>query len=145
MGLTRNRDLPPLQQLLLVIVMVLLSAGLWYGWFAWDTEYYLDASTGEMAGPYRVWQGVGAFLCGIVVMIVAYRTLHIGVALVVLPASFTLAWISTAAADDVTGLWMVGAIMVAVGSFLGAAVLLSLTAAVDSLSREPSIPPSSAE
>lgn len=55
MGLTRNRDLPPLQQVLLVLLVALLSAGLWYGWFAWDTDYHYDAAAGRTVGPYQVW------------------------------------------------------------------------------------------
>ena len=135
MGLTRNRDLPLLQQVLLVVLMALLSAALWYGWFAWDTEYHYDADAGGTTGPYQLWQGVGAFFCGLVVLAIAYRTLHFAVALLVLPASFTLAWISTASAMDTSGLWAVGAILVAVGTTLGTAVLLGIAAGIEALGR----------
>jgi uncharacterized membrane protein len=69
-------------------------------------------------------------LCGIVVAGLAYRLLPFSVALLVLPVSFTLAWIGTAAVSDATGLWMVGAILVAFGTTLGAVVLLGIAAAV---------------
>ncbi|WP_434993230.1 hypothetical protein [Arthrobacter sp. Ld5] len=55
--------------------------------------------------------------------------------MLVLPASFTVAWISTAAAADVTGLWLVGAVLVAVGSVTGAALMLGMAAAVDATRR----------
>ncbi|MBG6215614.1 hypothetical protein IWX75_000051 [Arthrobacter sp. CAN_A6] len=137
MHLTRTRHRSPAQQWAAVIVIALLSAGLWFGWFAWDTEYQYDAAAGRMAGPYATWQGVGAFLCGIVVVGLAYRLLRFVVALLVLPASFTLAWISTAAATDVTGLWVVGAVLVAFGTTLGSAVLLGIAAAVESTGKNP--------
>jgi hypothetical protein len=76
---------------------------------------------------------VAAFLCGIVVVGLAYRLLHFVVALLVLPASFTLAWISTASAMDTSGLWAVGAVLVAFGTTFGTAVMLGLAAAVETI------------
>jgi hypothetical protein len=115
-----------------VLLIGVLSAGLWYGWFAWDTEYQYDRSTGRMGGPYAVWQGVGAFLCSIPVFWLAQRLLRFVVAFLVIPSCFTFAWVTTAAATDVTGLWLVGAILVGFGSAVGSAVMLGLIAAVDS-------------
>lgn len=63
MRLTRDPRRPPARQAVLVLVIGGLSAALWYGWFAWNTEYQDDPATGRMAGPYAVWQGVAAFLC----------------------------------------------------------------------------------
>ena len=135
MHLTRIRHRPPVQQWLLVILVALLSSALWFGWFSWDTEYHYNAATGETGGPYQLWQGVGAFFYGLVVVALAHRLLHFVVALLVLPASFTLAWISTASSMDTSGLWAVGAVLVAVGTTVGSAVLLGLAAAVETLGR----------
>ncbi|MFC3299388.1 hypothetical protein FJV46_13475 [Arthrobacter agilis] len=115
----------------LVLLIGVLSAALWYGWFAWDTEYQYDRATGRMGGPYAIWQGVGAFVCSIFVFWLAQRLLRFIVAFLVMPSCFTLAWITTAASADVTGLWLVGAILVAVGSAMGSAVMLGLITAVD--------------
>ena len=131
--MTRSRDRPPLEQWSFVVLICLLSAGLWFGWFGWDAEYQYDAATGEMTGPYEIWQGVAAFLCGIVVVGLAYRLVHFVVALLVIPISFTLAWISTASTLDSSGLWVVGAILVALGTTLGTAVMLGTAAAVDAI------------
>ena len=131
MHLTRNRDRPAAQQWASVALIAVLSAGLWFGWFAWDTEYQYDAATGRMGGPYAVWQGVGAFLCSIVVVWFASRLLRFAVALLVIPASFTFAWITTAAATDVTGLWIVGAVLIAFGTTVGAAAMLAIAAPVE--------------
>ncbi len=133
MRLTRSRDWSPLEQWSAVILIALLSAGLWFGWFAWDAEYQSDPVTGETTGPYEVWQGIGAFLCGLPVIGLAYRLLHFGVALLVLTAAFTLAWISTAFALATGPLWVIGAIYVAFGTTLGTAVMLGLAAAVETI------------
>jgi hypothetical protein len=133
MRLTRSRDWSPLEQWSAVVLIGLLSAGLWFSWFGWDTEYQSDPVTGETSGPYARWQAVAAFLCGIVVVGLAYRLLHFVVALLVLPASFTLAWISTASAMDTSGLWAVGAVLVAFGTTFGTAVMLGLAAAVETI------------
>ncbi|THJ68604.1 hypothetical protein E8P82_01470 [Arthrobacter echini] len=133
MRLTRDRRRPPAQQFAWVALFAVLSAGLWFGWFAWDTEYQFNSATAEMTGPYAVWQGVGAFLCGIVVVGFAYRILFFPVALLVLPASFTIAWSTTAAAEDYSGLWVIGAILVAFGSTAGIALLLGVAALIEKI------------
>lgn len=135
MRLTRSRDWAPLEQWAAVILIGLLSAGLWFGWFGWDAEYQTDPVTGEKTGPYEIWQGVAAFLCGIVVVGLAYRLLHFVVALLVLPAAFTLAWISTASAMAISGLWAVGAALVAFGTTFGTAAMLGLAAAVETIGK----------
>jgi hypothetical protein len=140
MRLTRSRDWSPLEQWSAVVLIALLSAGLWFGWFGWDTEYQSDPDTGEMTGPYEIWQGVSAFLCGIVVVGLAYRLLHFVVALFELPASFTLAWISTASAVDSGGLWAVGAVLVAFGTTFGAAAMLGIAAAVETIGKRERTP-----
>ncbi len=134
MRLTRSRDWSLLEQGSAVILIGLLSAGLWFGWFAWDTEYQSDPVTGETTGPYEIWQGIGAFLCGLPVIGLAYRLLHFIVALLVLPTAFTLAWISTASVVATDPLWVVGAVLVAFGTTSGTAAMLGLAAAIETIS-----------
>lgn len=86
-----------------------------------------------MTGPYEIWQAVAAFLCGVVVVGLAYRLLRFVVALLVIPVSFTLAWMSTASAMDSSGLWVVGAILVALGTTFGTAGMLGTAAAVEAI------------
>lgn len=78
---------------------------------------------------------MAAFLCGVLVVGLAYRFLHFVVALLVIPASFTLAWVGTASAMDSSGLWVVGAILVALGTTLGTAVMLGTAAAVEAMGK----------
>jgi hypothetical protein len=132
MHLTRDRDRPAQQQVALVVLVGVLSAVLWFGWFAWDTEYQYSHMTGHMEGPYAVWQGVGALLCGVPVFWLSQRLLLFRVSLWVISGCFTCAWITTAALTDATGLWLVGAIFVGFCSLAGSAVMLGLVTAVDS-------------
>lgn len=55
MRLTRSRNWSVLEQCSAVILVALLSAGLWLGWFAWDTEYQIDPDTGDSATPHRLY------------------------------------------------------------------------------------------
>jgi hypothetical protein len=132
MRLTRDRARPARQQVALVVLVGVLSAALWYGWFAWDTEYQYSHLTGRTEGPYAIWQGVGALLCSIPVFWSAQRLLRFGVSFSVMPGCFTFAWITTAASTDETGLWLIGAVLVGFGSLVGSAVMLGLITAVDS-------------
>lgn len=137
MHLTNNRRSSPLKQWGFIALFGLLAVGLWFGWFAWDTEYQYhgyQGTLGERTGPYEVWQGVGAFLCSLPVIALAYRVLRFWVALVVLPVSFTLAWISTASAMATGPLWVVGAIYMAFGTTSGVAIMLAIAAGIETFS-----------
>ncbi|MBO0596711.1 hypothetical protein I2485_04450 [Nesterenkonia sp. E16_7] len=116
------------------VFVILGSAGAWFAWMGWDQEYQVDPVTGLASGPYEAWQVIG---CGITLLAVAVPASwgrHWKAALL-LPPSFTLAWSVTAAAEDMTGLWMVGAVMVLIGSSLGTAAILGVTGAVESVLR----------
>ncbi|PRZ16703.1 hypothetical protein [Nesterenkonia sandarakina] len=125
------------------IFVILGSAGAWFAWMGWDQEYQVDPMTGLEHGPYEAWQVIG---CGVTLLAVALPASwgRHWKSVLLLPPSFTVAWSVTAAAEDVTGLWMVGAIMVLIGSSVGAAVVLGVTSGVESRDRrlrKPGIPP----
>lgn len=125
------------------IFVTLGSAGAWFAWLGWDQEYQVDPVTGMAHGPYEAWQVIG---CGVTLLAVALPASwgRHWKSVLLLPPSFTVAWSETAAAEDLTGLWMVGAIMVLIGSSVGAAVVLGVTSGVESRVRrlrKPGIPP----
>ena len=120
----------PLSQKLLRLLgwsafVVLGSAGSWFVWMGWDQTYWVDSTTGLEHGPYRVWQVI---TCGITLLAVAVWTSRgrYWPTVLLLPPSFTAAW-SVTASEDITGLWMVGAIMVGFGSTLGTLIVLGIT------------------
>lgn len=111
-----------------VIACLLLVAGLtaltWYGWLGHDHEYQVDAA-GVAHGPYETWQVVG---CALTLLALALVTALLSRPNLVfaIPVALTLAWSIDAASQDETGLWIVGAFMVLVGSTAVAAVLVGL-------------------
>lgn len=124
----RDRRTPPRGSLRLlgwVAFVVLGSAAAWFGWMGWDQEYWVDPDTGMEHGPYRAWQVIG---CGVTLVALAVWTSRsrFWPTVLLLPPSFTLAWSVTASEDD-TGLWLVGAIMVAIGSTVGTLIVLGAT------------------
>ncbi|GAA1140182.1 hypothetical protein [Nesterenkonia lutea] len=104
--------------------VILGSAASWFAWMGWDQEYWVDSATGLEHGPYRAWQVIG---CGITLVAIAiWTSIHrCWPTVLLLPPSFTLAW-SVTASEDSTGLWVVGAIMVLVGSTVGTLIILGI-------------------
>lgn len=94
----------------------------------WDRSYDRDPVTGELSGPYELWQVVG---CAVVLAFIALaggrflmvlsgkRSCCITVTVAAMTIGFTAAWSYGAATLDSTGanLWPIGAVMVAVGVF----------------------------
>lgn len=103
------------------LLVAAASAGAWLAWMGWDDEYQVDAA-GNASGPYEVWQVVGCALTLIVLAVLAAWLWRPWAVVVIAPIAFTLAWSVTAARSDDSGLWAVGAIMVLVGTVVGAIV-----------------------
>jgi peptidoglycan/LPS O-acetylase OafA/YrhL len=101
-----------------------------YGAFlGWDQHKDVDPATGSVSGPYQAWQVVG---CGAVLAALAFETGRRGrpwLASVVMPVVLTLCFSVDAATDpDADGLWPIGAALVAIGSFAGAAAVAAVGA-----------------
>lgn len=126
MHLTRDPRRSPPHQLGIVVALAVLTAALWWGWFAWDSEYQVDPETGVASGPYEVWQGVGCAICAVVLVAAALQWLRPAVVILVMPPAFTLAFAGTAVPADETGLSGVGVVLVALGTVLGVALLVGL-------------------
>ncbi|WP_198144676.1 hypothetical protein [Nesterenkonia jeotgali] len=114
------------------VFVILGSAGAWFAWMGWDQEYQVDPVTGLAHGPYEAWQVIG---CGITLLAVAVPASwgRHWKSVLLLPPSFTVAWSVTAASEDSSGLWLVGAIMVLIGSSLGTAVVLGVAGGAERL------------
>ncbi|MCA2214856.1 hypothetical protein [Jidongwangia harbinensis] len=103
----------------------------WWGWLGGDTTKELDPVTGNETGPYSAMQVAGCVLTLSAVLVVAVLA---GVprrpAAAVMTVSFTVAWTVQAAAADDSGLYLVGAILVAAGMTVGTAAVVLLTGLV---------------
>lgn len=107
----------------LAAVVALLAAACWFAWMGWDAEYQTDPVTGEVSGPYEAWQVLGCVLSLVLVTVPAVRVLGGRRAVLVVTAAFTVAWSIAPAATDESGLWLVGAILVLVGTAAGTSLV----------------------
>lgn len=109
-----------------VITVGLLAAGCfaaYWAWLGWDNTYQTDPQTGVASGPYETWQVAGCVLTLAAIAITAGIARRATLAVATMPPAFTAAWAIPAAAEDETGLYGVGAIMILVGMLAGSAVL----------------------
>lgn len=122
---------------LVALALAVFAAGMWFAWLGWDHEYY--EVDGVAQGPYRPWQVIGCGVSIVVATVVAYLRVRSWWAVVPLAAAATLGfavpWAVDAAGSDESGLWVVGLLFLLVGSGLGLAVLLTVTAAIVSARR----------
>ncbi|MBO0596712.1 hypothetical protein I2485_04445 [Nesterenkonia sp. E16_7] len=109
--------------------VVLGTAGSWFGTLAllpWHLGYTYDPATGVEHGPPVPWQFL---VCGVLLLGIAVVTSwnRYWPTVLLLPPSLTLAWSVTASNEDITGLWLVGAGFMAIGSVMGTLVVLGIT------------------
>jgi hypothetical protein len=112
------------------VVLAATTVLTWWLWLGRDTEYQIDAN-GVESGPYTTGQVAGCVLT-LLVLLVAAVLLGVRplVAAAAMTIAFTVAWTVQAGASDETGLFMVGAIMVLVGSAVGTSVVAVATHAI---------------
>jgi len=105
---------------------ILLPAGaslaLWAAWLGWDQHRDVQPD-GTTTGPYQAWQVIGLVLTLLVPLYWAASRQHTAAAVVGTTAGLTVAayydW-----SDDASGLFMVGVVLVMLGS-LGATAAVS--------------------
>ena len=115
------------------LAVAVLSAALWFAWMGWDTEYDVDPVTQVSSGPYQAWQVLG---CGVTLLLLLVGALLLRVtplvACAAMTVAFTAAWTTTAASQDDTGLFVVGAVLVLLGLAAATAVVALVTTRVRS-------------
>lgn len=114
------------------LALGLFAAMMWYAWLGWDHEYYLV--DGVAQGPYRAWQVLG---CGLSITLAAvlaclwvrgvWANFVLAGAAVI---GIAVPWAVNAAANDDSGLWVVGLFFLLIGGGTGLVLLLSVVAAV---------------
>ncbi|MFG3686596.1 hypothetical protein [Micromonospora sp. NPDC047740] len=105
------------------LLLAAATVGAWWAWLGWETGYTVDPATGATSGPYAVWQVAGCVLT--LALIAAVGGWWRGPWLVapVMTVAFTAAWARHAASTDATGLWAVGAALVAIGTAIGSTLV----------------------
>ena len=107
-------------------LLVLGTAAAYLALLGWDQALDVDPATGSGTGPYQAWQVV--VLAAVLVGLAAWAVSQPAPRLVlVVPAVLTVCWTVDAATDtDGDGLWPIGAVLVATGSFPVAGLLLAV-------------------
>ncbi|MFJ1541531.1 hypothetical protein ACIODS_23555 [Micromonospora chalcea] len=101
------------------LLLALATAGAWVAWLSWESGWTVDPQTGDMSGPYAVWQVAAAVLTLGALAAVGGWWLNIWLVAPVMTVAFTVPWAVHAASTDDTGLWAVGAALVAIGTTIG--------------------------
>ncbi|WP_134661385.1 MULTISPECIES: hypothetical protein [unclassified Amycolatopsis] len=108
------------------VVLAGLTFATWWSWLGSDTTYQVDPVTGNRTGPYEPWQVAGCVLCLVVLAVAGTMIrLHRWVVVVVMSVVFTVAWSGAAISADRSGMWGVGALMVAIGMVAGSYAVVS--------------------
>ena len=105
-------------------------AGIYVAFLGWDQAMDVDPVTGRLTGPYSTGQVIA---CGAAYLLVAVvgGIRSASVTALVAPVTFTLLWSVDAATDPLDqGLWPIGAVMVAVGTGIGAKLAATSGAAL---------------
>ncbi len=111
-----------------------LGALTWAAWLGWDRTASYDVITGTVQTPYVTLQVLGcALTVGLVTAFLAARG-HPVAAATGVGLGFWVVWTAWASSTDGSGLWAVGAVMLAVGLSVGTAVSAALGAWIGSAS-----------
>ncbi|MET9421130.1 hypothetical protein ABZY06_10390 [Streptomyces sp. NPDC006540] len=117
-------------QLAAGLVLAAVTAGAWAAWLGWDQQRDVQPD-GTTTGPYEAWQVIGLVLTLLALVYGAVSRDYIA-AVAGIPVGLTAAayydW-----SDDSSGLFMVGVVMVMVGSL---AVTAGVAAVIACLTRD---------
>jgi hypothetical protein len=105
------------------LILAAVTVAAWWAWLGWDTGYTVDPETGAVSGPYAVWQVVGCALTLALIAAAGGWWLSPWLVVPVMTVAFTAVWARHAASTDGTGLWAVGAALVAIGTAVGSTVV----------------------
>lgn len=98
-----------------VLLAVVLGALTWAAWLGWDRTASFDVVTDSVQYPYVTLQVVGCAVTVLLAMVVLAARGRSVAAPIGVAVGFWLAWTVDAASQDDTGLFGVGAIMLAFG------------------------------
>lgn len=129
----RNQPLRRVPQLLPTLVLAGVSMAAWAAWLGWDQHYDVQPD-GTSTGPYEAWQVIGLVLTVLVPVYWAASRRYVASAVLGTTAALTIAafldW-----SNDSTGQFMVGVVMVMMGSLAATALASNI---ITSVRRPPS-------
>ncbi|WP_405403759.1 hypothetical protein [Streptomyces sp. NBC_01104] len=130
-----QRPLKLVPQLTAILVLAVMTLALWAAWLGWDQHRDVQPD-GSETGPYEAWQVIGLVLSLLAPVYWAASRRYIAGAVLGVTGGLTVAayydW-----SDDSSGLFMVGVVMVMVGSLvvtgIASAVIASVTSRAGSI------------
>ncbi|MGK5557096.1 hypothetical protein ACSNOI_36350 [Actinomadura kijaniata] len=118
-----------IRHLVATVLLAAVAVADWFAWLGWDQKR-VEHPDGHTTGPYEAWQVVGLV---VVLMLVggvaAYRRYGLATTFgftVGLTAAVSYDW----SADDGSGLWVVGAGMVAVSTLVATGLAAAMISAI---------------
>ncbi|MFD9405110.1 hypothetical protein ACFWA4_40645 [Streptomyces sp. NPDC060011] len=123
-----QRSLKPVPQLVSILLLAALSVAMWAAWLGWDQhrDVHPDGST---TGPYEAWQVIGLVLTLLPPVCWAASRHYVAGTVAGTTAGLTIAacydW-----SDDSSGLFMVGVVLVMMGSLAVTAVVSAIASAI---------------
>ena len=115
------------------LLAVVLGALTWAACLGWDRAAPYDTATHSVQGPYLTLQAVGRGLTVLVLTAVLAARWGAVVAAVGVSLGFWVGWTVDAATQDDSGLFVIGAMMLAFGLAAGTALAAALGAGVRTL------------
>ncbi|WP_425473598.1 hypothetical protein [Streptomyces tailanensis] len=113
---------------LTALPLTVMASAAWAAWLGWDQRYDVQPD-GSVTGPYEAWQVIGLVLTLLAPLYWAASRNHIADAVLGITAGLTAAafydW-----SDDASGLFMVGVVLVAAGSFAATTAVTALIASM---------------
>ncbi|MER6491546.1 hypothetical protein [Streptomyces griseorubiginosus] len=124
----RNRPLRSVSHVWQTLVTAGVSTAAWAAWLGWDQHYDVQPD-GSSTGPYEAWQVIGLVVTLLVAVYWAASRRHGASAVLGTTTGLTLAafldW-----SDDSTGQFMVGVMMVMLGSLAATALVTNVITSV---------------
>jgi flagellar biosynthesis protein FlhB len=114
---------------LATFVIAALTTATWWT-LGRDTTREVDAATGNVSGPYEAPQVIACVVMLVGLVVVGSVVLPAWLAVLAVSLPFTAAWTLHASSTDDSGLWAVGAILVLVGTLVGATIVVAVTRAL---------------
>ncbi|MET0495469.1 MAG: hypothetical protein ABW000_20280 [Actinoplanes sp.] len=108
--------------------VALVTVLAWWAWLGRDTTMNYDPATDTYSGPYTTGQVAGAVLT-LLLLLIAAVLLRVSplIAAAAMTISFVVAWTVSAASQDESGLFLVGAFLVTIGMTAGTALVAAIT------------------
>jgi hypothetical protein len=113
-------------ELAVAALIAAVTAAGYLGWLGWDQNKDVQPD-GHVSGPYQPWQVIGlALMLGAIAVAAGLRE-HPVAAVLSITITMTVCFSITGATEaDGDGLWPVGAVLVAIGTFFGIAFVAGL-------------------